>query len=152
MLIPSFSMKLHCILSIPLSLFSMLSVFRLSDRFCGHNNIEMGRRTKMYETEKSSLISTVSQLFLHGIVEGDTRDITKLQPSFGNQFFIHLYKVVPLMSDICCLQINSTGFELKVLTSDQRIVRVTLAERVSDITCYHQVKNKKAIFSTSRNL
>ena len=42
------------------------------DRFCGRNNIEIG---KMSKTEKSSLISTVSQFFLRGIVDGIIRKI-----------------------------------------------------------------------------
>ena len=111
----------NCIVSyrFPLPLFNVECV-RLSDRFCGHNNIEMGRRTKMYETEKSSLISTVSQLFLHGIVEGDTRDITQLQPSFGNQLFVHLYKVVNTWSsDVRYLLFADQFHRLRAQSFDQ---------------------------------
>ena len=38
---PSFSIKLHCILSIP-----PVEYLRLSNRFCGRNNIEMGGGVK----------------------------------------------------------------------------------------------------------
>ena len=53
----------------PLPLFNVEYV-RLSDRCCGRNNIEKGRgvkENKDVRDRKSSLISTASQLFLHGI-------------------------------------------------------------------------------------
>ena len=47
-------------------------VCKIFQWFCGRDNIEMGggeKKTKMSENEKKIEIDTVSQLFLHGIVD-----------------------------------------------------------------------------------
>ena len=69
----------------PLPLLSVEYV-RLSNRFCGRNNIEMG------ETEETSLISTVSQLFLHGIVNRNQAGLFEPQQWSNTNFSCHVYE------------------------------------------------------------
>ena len=69
----------------PLPLFTVEHV-RLSDRFCGHNNIEMGRRGKRKQ-RCPRLVSTVSQLFLHEIVGLFQETIRMLQGNTGQEEF-----------------------------------------------------------------
>ena len=65
-------MKLHWILSISPSPFSMLSMQDFPVDFAAVTTLKWGegeKKTKMSENEKRFEIDTVSQLFLHGIVD-----------------------------------------------------------------------------------